>query len=1007
MLALKRMRRRAGLFLAFFAVVLLLAGLSVGLSGYVAAAAAAGARAGVSALTGADGGFDVSIPWAADASAQAAQDARVRATVRTIVRVDGRAVPMVIDRDIVTANEVELDRSAGASVRSALASIPGLSDRAKLVAGRWPTARDEASMQANAASTLGVHLGELLTMPGGSSVTITATWRVQDPKDPRWLDDSISLRGIDPDVYSTHGWVVIDPALWGAITVDPVARWTIRPVADRITVAQLPALQRAPDAVSGALQKAEPGQDVQEAGLLQLALRPIQQNVESAGAVSTAPLVVVAVLGIITLIELARMLDQLRTAENALVRARGESRRRFVLEAAAEGAVAAVPGAVLGSALAASLLSGAAADIPPIGWAGAAACAVITVVALSLVAARSSRDVRPAPATRASGLGRGVRFRSTVGVGAIVILVLLAVVAVSQFLLYESPLTPVAGGGVAVDPLSVSAIALAIAAVGVVALAAFPLVGRALERWSRRANNLDSLPLQQLARRSRAELTPILVMAFAVSSLILAATYSGTWSTSSSETRAVQIGASLRVTAPAQLGASITHPVAGQTATAPVARDDVLLGESLVTMIAMPASRLAAAVATVPGAVDPAALAARLRSKVSLPQLPASATGLSLRLIATPASAVPTSAEVTLVDAAGAENLVQLAPGATGDEFTATLPSGLAPWTVHAIDVLLPEVTAGTTVEISLRSTGTAADLRLDGSWVPSWGDASSPGIDGLGGGRAGIRVDLAGPGGHVLLQSLRGGAARLPIVISRKVALDTGLSVGSMASMVLVTRHGTIPVTVAGISTVIPGIESGAGVLVDLGSLQDAADGRGLAHVSAGEWWVATTAPASAADEMQRRAPVGAVVETAASTPADQVLESARVVVWVAGIATALLALLTVGAGLLAELRGRRDEVGVLRAVGVAPRPQSRGRVIEWMLLLALGLVAGLIDGVLVCALLVPDLARAAIPNAMAELRTYLAVDVPGGALAAAAVFAALAGLLVAILRTVRKQAR
>ncbi|MEP6841888.1 MAG: hypothetical protein ABJA11_00110, partial [Pseudolysinimonas sp.] len=398
MLALKRMRRRAGLFVAVFGVVLMLAGLSVGLSGYLGAAAAAGVRAGVSALTGADGGFAVSIPWPAGKSAQAAQDTRVRDTVRSVVLADGRAVPMVVDRDIMTANNVQLDRSAGTPVQSALASIPALSSRASLVAGKWPAALDEASMQADAAAALGVQVGERLSLPGNSSVTITATWRATNPDDPRWQDDPITLRGVEPDAYGTRGWIVIDPVLWGKITVDPVARWTIRPVPDRVTVAQLAALQTSPDSVLKALQRADSSQEIRETGLLQVALRPIQQNVVSAAAVSTAPLVVVAVLGIITLVELARMLDQLRAAENALVRARGASRRRSVLEAAAEGVLVAVPGAVLGAALAVWALSGSGAVryIPTVGWAAAVACVAVAVGALAAVAGRASRDARPA-----------------------------------------------------------------------------------------------------------------------------------------------------------------------------------------------------------------------------------------------------------------------------------------------------------------------------------------------------------------------------------------------------------------------------------------------------------------------------------------------------------------------------------------------------------------------------------------------------------------------------------
>ena len=141
--------------------------------------------------------------------------------------------------------------------------------------------------------------------------------------------------------------------------------------------------------------------------------------------------------------------------------------------------------------------------------------------------------------------------------------------------------------------------------------------------------------------------------------------------------------------------------------------------------------------------------------------------------------------------------------------------------------------------------------------------------------------------------------------------------------------------------------------------------------------------------------------------SPAEQVLESARVVVWLAGIATALLALLAIGAGLLAELRTRRGEVHVLQAVGATPRAQANGRTREWAMLLGFGAAVGAVDGVAVCVLLVPSLARIAVPHALAGLRTSLNLDVPGALTALLVVAAALAFLLLVIARTVRTQAR
>jgi hypothetical protein len=1003
-LALKLMRRRAGVFVAVFGVVALLAALSVGLSGYINAAATAGVRAGVAALTGADGGFRVSVTLSQHPEAQ---DASVRADVRAAVKADGRSVPMTVSRDVVSPNAVPLDRDHGAPARSALASIPDLKDRARLISGQWPSSPSEASMQADAAAALNVEVGDVLTLPGGAPVTITATWRVGNASDPRWLEDPVALTGIDLD--STPGWVVIDPSQWAGTGVPPVARWTVRPSAGHVTVSQLEALRHAPDTVSQAVQKHDPDSDVRVYGVLQLGIAPIQQNVQSAAAVSAAPLVVVALLGLITLIEVSGMLQQLRLVETALLRARGTSRRRFIGQAIAEGLVTAVPAAALGAGAATWWLAGQGAmdDIPAFAWVVAAATALVAVVVLAVAAARSSRDVLRSSRIRDGirSLGGSTRVRSTAGIGVLLLLVLLAVVAVSQFLLYGSPLAPTSGGGLAIDPLAVSALALGIAAIGLLAIALYPLVARGLERLSTRAHDLGSLALQQLARRPRSALTPVLVLAFAVSGLILGASYSGTWSVSSRETRQVQVGTSVRVTSSPPLTASITRAVPGQRAASPVAREDAQLGPGLVSILGIPSDRIAAAVAPVDDAVDPHRLARLLRSAPDRPQIPASASGVAVSFPSSPETDRPVSGSLIIVDSVGAETAVNLFPD--GDRLTGQLPSGVAPWTVHGIRLLLPPLGGGETIAVRLTATGASTtEIPLDASWMPSDGSEAGPVVAGPAAGRAGLRVTKPGPAGFVLLQSVHPHEQRLPVVISRELAEDAGLVVGSEAPMLLVSRGGTIPVKVAAVVPVIPGIESGNGIVADLGALQDAAEREGLLRVSTGEWWVSTTSPKTAAAR-ERRAHPEAHVDSIVPSADEQVLESARVVVWIAGIVTALLALLAIWAGLLAELRSRADEVRVLRAVGVRPGVQSAGRVREWAMLLGFGVLVGVVDGVVVCALLVPSLARTAVPNAIGALRTSLNVDGVGLLAAAAAVLVASALLLAVIARAVRSQSR
>lgn len=1063
MLALKRTRRRAGLFLAVFGVVLLLAGLSVGLSGYLTAASTAGARAGLADLRGSDGGFRITIPLAKD---PAAQDARVRAAVRDAVRADGHPVPMIVTRTVETIDSVELASPSGRPVGAALASVPELPEHAVRVAGVWPTSAAEASMQADAAAELGVRVGDRLTLPGGAPITITATWRVRDSNDPRWLAVAIALTGeADNGVV---GWVVIDPSLWPAIQdagagqaassrVDASARWIVRPDAAHTDADQLSAVQSASDEVPDLLLERQPGTTVQELGGLQSALQPIIQNVASAIAAATAPLVIVGLLGLVMLRELARMLEQLRRGENALLRARGAGRARFVVGAGIEAACAAVPGAAGGAAIAAGLLGlrGIAGDVPLLGWAGAALVALIAIALVAGAAGHSSREVSRGSPMRGSGsavglsalrtgLGSG-RVRSTIGVGAVGLLVLAAVVSVSQFLLYGSPLAPTAGGGVAVDPLAIAAPALAIAAIGLLATAAFPLAARALERMSRRRSDLRSLPLRQLARRSRSALTPILVVAFAVSGLVVGASYAGTWAVSVGQTRAAQVGTDVRVVAPSTLDPSVARPVSGQLASAPGGSTSIQLGDSVGTLIELPTSKLRDVITPVAGAVDPAAFEKQLADRIDRPVIPAAASGITVLFTATPALAVPNLVEVTMVDATGSERVVRgtrvppaadpapsdgaSSDGASSDgapsdgaaastptstgtatgtgTFQVALPDGVAPWTVHGIAVATPAFDVGARVSFELRASGgSSAELPLDRSWVPSRTSAQRGAIVALGD-HPGFRATLPSEGDRILFQSLPGGTLRVPVVISGGLAHDSGLSVGSHAELTLLTGGGQLPVTVAGVSPVVPGIPSGYGVIADLAAIQDAAMLAELRPISATEWWVSTTHPAEAAAQFVKRSPLGTIAMTQATPPADQVLESARTAIWIAGAAIALLAMLAVTAGLLAELRARRQEVDILRALGVPPQEQARDRTIEWGALLGLGVVAGLLDGFVVCGILVPGLARMAVPEAIDALRTSFRVDPIGGLVELVLVASILVGLLAVVFVTVRGQAR
>ena len=118
---------------------------------------------------------------------------------------------------------------------------------------------------------------------------------------------------------------------------------------------------------------------------------------------------------------------------------------------------------------------------------------------------------------------------------------------------------------------------------------------------------------------------------------------------------------------------------------------------------------------------------------------------------------------------------------------------------------------------------------------------------------------------------------------------------------------------------------------------------------------------------------PANARIDTAADAAGRTVLATAALAWWLGAAGCGLLALLTlvtVGRG---QLRSRRGDVAILRALGLTVREQQvlRGRELAWTTVF--GLAAGMVAGVAVAVLVVPQLARAAVPEPYPTIATGL----------------------------------
>lgn len=966
--------------LAVAAVVLLLAAAAVLLVAGVVRSGDSGVRAGVAGLTGVDGGFRITLPLAVDG---AAQDREVRVAIGSVPAGDGRDLDLAIGRDLESTDAVPLvapDRIA----RSMLASIPDLRPAARLVDGRWPTSPGEATMQADAAATEGVAVGERLGLPDGSAIVISGTWRLDDPADPRWLGSSLLTGGSDDQGRS--GFVVIDPSRWVSTGTNPLARWTAVPRSAGLTTGRLAALVAAPDVAADRVQAIAGAQDVDEDGRLQRALQPIETRLLAAQAVMLPPLLLVGLLGLLAVAELVRLREHGRRDATELLSARGRSRAGALLAAVPDAAllvVAAAAGAVTVDVLVPD--AGLIAAVTVAATVAAASCAIVLIGAAGTGA--PTAPPREAPRERAG---------SVAGVAVLALLVIGAIVTTAQLLIYGSPV--VAGGATApprIDLLADAAPAVVVVALTLLVLAAYPLAGRAADRIGAARRGPSSVAARAVARRPRAALAPVVLLALGGATLTLAVAYAGTWEAAATATRTVQVGTDVRVSAlralPSTLG-GMPSGRTGRTSAAPAAAGDAQIGDVLAPLVQLRAADVSRVVVPVAGAVDPAALARAIALPGGRPVIPADASRLTIGLDASPASAAPVQIAVIVSDEDG--GVTTLYATAVAGGFAADVPAG-GPWSVRAIDLRLGEADAGAIVRIAAvdaDSPGGTTALTLS-----DWGPVAAPdGVAGLGP-VAGVRAASAIPGANVRLMPRSVATARVPIAISRSVAAATGLRAGSQLDVGVVASGGSVPAVVRAVVPAIPGAEGDDGVLADLDAVHDAVIAADLHVPDESERWIRSPDPDRLAADLRRVAPAGADVVDRGPSPADAVLQAASLEVLAAAAIGALLAVVALAAALAAESGARRRDVAVLHALGLRPRRQGGVRAIEVGALLALGLLAGLVVGVVAAALVIPTLAATAVPDPLSAVPAVLRFE-PVAAAGAAALLVLCAAAAVAL---------
>lgn len=980
MLLLKRMRHRAIVFAALFVVVGLVSGASIGILGYLGAAEVDGVRSQLAQRSGADVALELSLTTEPDVPAQ---DARVKTLLGRVFSNGDRMLALTVTRSTVSTNPVQL--SIG--VKAFAASIPELEANADLVAGSWPASPAEASVQADAAAALGLAPGDTLGV-GGATVTVTGTWRVSDQLDPRWVSDRLLLDGVNGAVL---GPIVLAEDELPTVGAETRTRWAIVPVVSELRTGDLEVfIDRWRTIVDS--MRADGGFDVngvQLNGRFASSATSIQTTVDALSAVVPVALLVIAAIAILTLVELGRLLAALRAGESLLLWSRGDTVASLTRAATAEAAAVAVVGAAAGTGVGLAVLREDPVLLGDAVWmvpAVAAGAAVLAFAATTLLAVRS--------VARREASEEGGRASRVTGIAAPVLLTLAAAVSTWQLLLYGSPLTPARNGGMQVDPIAVLAPALALLALVTVALAALPLLAKPLDARARAGSGLGLVP-RALARRTGLLAAPFVLCALAVGQLTVAAGYAQTWDFAYTTTSALHVGSEVTATGTrTDLDESVLAVIAGAedvTEVAPVYSEQVVVGETSASMIAATPAALVELAIAAGGVFDAPTAAGLIGTPLARRELPAGTREVTATVEAK--SDAPVDLRILIADELGVQHELPMSP-----DYSADVPEGRGDWKVLAFIVDLED--GGAT---SVRVTGLAAD----GADIPL-GDAwSATGFSPL---LAEVEPSPMGAGFRAAdgLTSVRLGPTldgiRPPVVVSAALAELAGIRVGDVVPIALDARLEPSPCLVVGIVPAIPGAQSASAVLVD-GNVVAAARGRlynvtPTAHVA----WVGSSDPAATFAALSDAVPAGVVVRSLAVDGDRGILDSAATALWIGAAGAGILAVVALIAVVGAQLRSRRSEMSVLRALGLSERAMARSRQAEIGIVLALGAVVGAVAGVVVTVLTIPALARAAVPGAYESLATTVGIQPVGLLLGLAALGLAFALILVVYGRRVAR---
>ena len=981
-LSVKRALSQLPLLLSVTAVVALITGFLIGGTGYLQLATTTVAQSQLAAVAPRDAAVRFETPVTTDTAKQSRRiDADLARTIG--------AVPHEVTRTVraaptaATVAGVPLSTTKGDPAEIALGSDAELTQHAVLVEGKWPTSGSadgdvvEGALQASAARTLGLQTGDIVLTDGGISVRITGVWKPKDAASPRWFADIATTGSELDDVTELRAYGPLDVPESALPTDGTDAQWTVTVPAHRVTVDDLPTVAAFSGAASAALtaDRAATGGAVTTSGGLSRAAQHIDAELRSLIGITPIGTILLGVIGFAALLQLANLLIATRRPENVLLRSRGASVGRIVGGVSADATFAAVVGSAIGTAAATALLTVTVGAIRP-DWSVSVAVAAATVLIFTSISLIDARRL-----TRRDSMEDNGRRRGTATVAASVLVSAAAALTVVQLLLYGSPVIVPAGSRPRVDPVAVSAPAVAIIATALIGLALFaPLLAGLTRAAAARRRLQPFFSLAQVGRRAGSFAVVVLLVAATVATGVYLGALQSTANTLRERANELASGAPVRVVTRGEESLSVEpySEIRGATA-APVSSVPIEVSDFTGRLVALPSSGIRGVMSSIGGAVDRGALADALPShRIDGIALPKSADRLQVTLtseVVTVEGDRDISSVYGPIGAAGGSlwlqdsagdlierrlTTIDLAGGQITTQSMLDLPPSVGGWRVVAADLSAgPNAQAIYRVSVAELSSvsGDAAPVPVD---LPAkaWAVQGSQ-VYGLmeSLGSIGITVST-GSNTDVRLMPARS-ESRLPIVVTRSLADKFDLTPGSDIDVTLSDTGQAEQTTVVAITSVVPGSTADFSVLAELGDLDEHLLRSGVSPTPVSEVWLSgDTAIVPAVERIAGTAVVSALGAAGAGT-ASVALNA----LWISAGGAIALALAAIVAAAVTLGRLRRPETPWLGSVGLSHREQRAARRTELLGVAVFAAVLGAVGGIAVAALTAVPIAHSVVP--------------------------------------------